>query len=357
MSLNKNILIYRLGSLGDTVIALPVFHRIIEVYPDITRITLLTNKPVAAKAAPLEAVLGKEHFFKDTLSYPVGTRNPVTIAKLVFEIKKRNIHTVINITANRSPEADKRDKLFFKTAGVKEFIGFDTKPDDYKVKIDPNTGFYEWETSRLARKIESLGKFDFNLEKYWDLKLTDKELVTANKLLEQLTSSKPIIAMNVGTKMPIKDWGIDNWTNFISQISKDFKTDFQMVIIGVDEEKQLGDQCLAAWNGEGINLCGKSSPRVSAAILKQAVLFIGHDSGPMHLAACVGTPCLAVFSCINQPKQWFPRGTNNYIVMPQTYCAQNGENSCSNPKKRCILTVQVEELKKGFDQLIREVVI
>lgn len=304
-------------------------------------------------AAPLEAVLGKGLFFNETLSYPVGTRNPILLAKLIREIKKRNIHTVINITALRSANADKRDKLFFKAAGVKEFIGFDNQDDDFKVKIDPKTGFYEWETSRLVRKISTLGNFNSNEDKYWDLKLTTSEINKAEDLLSPLPTNKPFIAINVGTKMPIKDWGIDNWVKLISELSKEFQ-EYKLVVVGVDEESLLAEKCLNAWAGNGLNLCGKSSPRVSAAILKKAKLFIGHDSGPMHLAACVGTQCVAVFSCINQPKQWFPRGEDNRVLMPQTKCVSSGIKTCSNPDQKCILTITPSEVKNAVMEVMNK---
>lgn len=351
MSNKENILIYRLGSLGDTVVALPVFHKILEHYPDVKNITLLTNKPVASKAAPLEAVLGNGIFFNDVISYPVGTRNPLVLAKLVAEIRKRKIHTVINITALRSPEADKRDKLFFKAAGAKELIGFDHEPEDYKVQIDNKTGFFEWETERLARKIHPLGKFDYNQDKYWNLNLTDAETSRAQTLLSSLPAGKQFIAVNVGTKMEIKDWGIDNWVKLIRSLNPQF-SDYALVVIGVDEETTLAEACLKEWEGEGLNLCGKSSPRVSAAILKNATLFIGHDSGPMHLAACVGTPCVAVFSCINQPRQWYPRGENNKLIFPQTSCATSGVKECTNPEKKCVLTIEPLVVERAVNEIL-----
>ena len=353
MSKKKKILIYRLGSLGDTVIALPLFHKILEVYSDVENITLLTNKPVASKAAPLEAVLSSGLFFNDVLSYPVGTRNPVLIARLIAAIRKRKIDTVINITALRSPEADMRDKLFFKAAGVKNLIGFDHPPEEYKVQIDPETGFFEWETKRLARKISELGSFDFNQEKYWDLKLSEEELSKAEELLRAIPPEKPFIAMNVGTKMEIKDWGMDNWVQLTKSLSSSL-CEYTLVVIGVDEEAPLAEACIKVWNGDGLNLCGKSSPRVSAAILKKATLFIGHDSGPMHLAACMGTPCVAVFSCINLPRQWYPRGEGNKLIFPQTECAKNGNQNCVNTGQKCVLSIKPFEIESAVLGLLNE---
>jgi hypothetical protein len=53
----ERVLLYRLGSLGDMVVALPALHLVARTFPDAER-RLLTNDPVSAKAAPAEAVLG-----------------------------------------------------------------------------------------------------------------------------------------------------------------------------------------------------------------------------------------------------------------------------------------------------------
>ena len=55
--MTQPIVIYRLGSLGDTIVALPCFHAITRAHPGAERI-VLTNFPVSAKAAPLEGILG-----------------------------------------------------------------------------------------------------------------------------------------------------------------------------------------------------------------------------------------------------------------------------------------------------------
>jgi hypothetical protein len=65
----RAVLVYRLGSLGDTVVALPCFHLIKRRFPD-AKITLLTNRPVASAAAPAESILGRGYFFDDVLEYP-----------------------------------------------------------------------------------------------------------------------------------------------------------------------------------------------------------------------------------------------------------------------------------------------
>lgn len=330
--------------------ALPCFHKIRATYPH-AHITLLTNKPVASKAAPLQAILGDEYFFDDVLSYPVGTRNPAVLLKLNRTIRSLNINTVVNITALRSAKADKRDKLFFQLAGVQNFIGFDNKEEDYHVSIDSSTGLYEWEANRLIKKIESLGNIDLNNEAFWDLKLTYNERTKANELLGAHRFNDNIIVLNASTKMEVKDWGQNNWLELIERLSQKL-SDHILIVIGVNEESSFADKMLSKWEGEGLNLCGKSTPRESAALLSYAKAFIGHDSGPMHLAACMGVPCVGIFSCINRPRQWFPRGNQNRIVLPETDCAKNDVKGCVSEGENCISTIQISQVENQiFDVL------
>jgi ADP-heptose:LPS heptosyltransferase len=304
-----------------------------------------------SKAAPLQAVLGNDYFFDHTLTYPVGTRNPVLLAKLGAAIRSLNIDTVINITALRSMSADRRDKLFFKVAGVKSFYGFDQTPEDFQISIDAETGFYEWEAKRLARKIEALGKFSLGEPKYWDLKFTDAETNSASTAMKGLANGERIMVLNAGTKMPVKDWGRSNWIQLIQMLGQKFQ-DHSLLILGVDEESTLASELLQHWKGDGRNLCGKTSPRVSAAIMRHAFIFIGHDSGPMHLAACVGTPCVAIFSLINRPRQWFPRGSRNVILFPEGPRDSYEPEHPTDPVAKSILTIKPERVFQAVVEVL-----
>jgi len=48
--------------------------------------------------------------------------------------------------------------------------------------------------------------------------------------------------------------------------------------------------------------------------MKNGDVFIGHDSGPMHLAAAVGVPCVALFGPVNRPKWWHPMGPRHRVL-------------------------------------------
>jgi ADP-heptose:LPS heptosyltransferase len=278
----------------------------------------------------------------------------VVLLKLARKIRKLNIDLVINITALRSMRADQRDRMFFKACGVKQFIGFEQKAEEFEVAIDTATGQYEWEADRLKRKIAVLGKIDLSQSHFWDLKLSSDEEAKASNLLSPLPDGAKFIAINAGTKMGVKDWGQRNWLTLLNNCADEY-SDYHLVAVGAPEDADFSAQCLDAWNNKGLNLCGKGSPRVSAAVLKKAELFLGHDSGPMHLAGAVGTPSVAVFSCINQPGQWFPRGDQNRLIFPETACARNKSKECTNPAGYCVKTVSPkivqQELEKFFNSV------
>jgi len=354
---NKRVLIYRLGSLGDTVIALPAFNKIHETFSD-ADITLLTNHPVQAKAAPLESILGKGYFFRRVINYPIGTRNVFVLFKLIEEIRSLNIDTLIYLTSTRKLKttfaakiATLRDRWFFRVAGIKNQVGFPKTREDFEISVDPGTGLFEWEAKRLARRLSALGEIPLENKNYWDLHFTNEELHAADKTLSLCAPQKPIIAISTGTKRQSNDWEEYNWINLLKQLKLRLKN-WQLIIIGAGEESDRANKCLNAWDGTGLNICGKTSPRVSGAILKSAKIFIGHDSGPMHLAACVGTPCVAIFSARNFPGQWYPRGDSNKIIYHQTNCAGCGLEVCTTQNKKCILSITVDEVMNAVLEIL-----
>ncbi|MCC8408158.1 glycosyltransferase family 9 protein [Mucilaginibacter sp. UR6-1] len=346
----KRVLIYRLGSLGDTIMALPCFHKIKESFAD-ADITLLTNKPVMAKAAAAETVLGSGYFFNRIINYPVGTRSPRILFELILQIRLLKIDTVVNINPARSRMSLLRDYWFFKAAGVKKMIGFDAGKEDFEVCVDEATGINEWEAKRLARRISILGELPLDDDRYWDLKLNKKEIYTANCFNEALPSGIPVLAISLGTKNPANEWGMDNWQLLLQQLSARLNG-WMLMVIGAADEKQTGDKCLEVWGKEGVNFCGQTSPRVSAALLKNATVFIGHDSGPIHLAACVGTPAIGIYSARNMPGQWFPRGNNNRIIYRLPECAGCGLEVCVEQRKKCILSITVHEVKQALFDIV-----
>jgi ADP-heptose:LPS heptosyltransferase len=94
--------------------------------------------------------------------------------------------------------------------------------------------------------------------------------------------------------------------------------DSGLLVVGAAEDSERAQQLSEVWAGALVDACGRLTPRESAAAMRNAVMFIGHDSGPLHLAAAAGVNCIGLFGDFNQPKRWHPRGQHHRIIHRMT---------------------------------------
>jgi heptosyltransferase-3 len=304
-----NILIYRLGSLGDTVIALPCFHRIAASFPD-ARKTLLTNSPVSEKAAPAMLVLGGSGLVHDAISYRIGMRNPAEIIDLRRRLRAERFDVLIYLTQPRNRFSILRDALFFRSCGIAAAYGLPLRKDDFYNRTDDD-GMVEYEAARQARCIRSLGQVDLNDVKNWDLHLVPREIERASAAL-QPAAGRRLLTISMGGKTPDQDWGHDNWMAALYGIRQLF-ADVAFVFVGSADERERASALANGLSGPFLNLCGSVSPRECAAVFDRCALFVGHDSGPMHLAASRQVRCVALLNSRHRPRIWHPHGAGHVI--------------------------------------------
>jgi len=340
-----NILIYRMGSLGDTIMALPAFHGIRRSFSD-AEISLLTNQPISTKAAPVMSILENTGLVDCVIPYPALTRNIKVLSTLRKTIASHHFSAAIYLMPSRGLLSALRDWLFFKACGIRRIYGIPWGSQDKKSLAER-----EWEAQTNARRVSAFVKVDLNDDQNWDLRFTPTEVAHARDLLSPLRG-EPFIALSLGTKAPVKDWEDPNWKSLLALLAQSLSPLPALVALGAQEESERCHQLLTHWSGVTLNLCGNASPRVSAAILKEAIVFVGHDSGPMHLAAAVGTPCVAVFSSRNLPGRWFPRGgSKNRLFYTDVPCKGCGLVECHEFHKKCILSIQPSDVAQAVTEL------
>ncbi|MFT4034168.1 MAG: glycosyltransferase family 9 protein [Patulibacter sp.] len=307
----ERVLIYRLGSLGDTVAALPCFHLIERAFPAAERI-VLTNVPVSSKAAALETILGESGLIHRAIPYPLHMRNPRELMRLAATIRAEGTKTMVYLAASRGLRAARRDVAFFRFAGVRTIIGAPTSRDLQFNRVAAD-GTVERESARLARTLERLGQIDLADRSWWDLRLSENERARGSAVLDPLGGTR-FVAVNMGGKAAEKDWGEDNWHATLALLSQQYPST-GLVFIGAREDSERAGRLAGSWSSSKIlNLCGAVSPRESAAVLEHAMLFIGHDSGPLHLADAVGAPAVGLFGDYNRPEMWHPSGATTRII-------------------------------------------
>ena len=339
----KRVVVYRFGSLGDTLVVLPAFHLVRKAFPE-AHITLLTNIPVHAKAAPMEAVLGGGNFYDDVLRYPVSMRNFDGLVRLRKALKEGAYDCLVYLASPKGGVMTSiRDYLFFRSCGIPNVLGVPFSRSALRSLPIPGTNLYTSRTSRAMEALAALGEIDVKDPRAWDLRLRREEIAEAESLLGQHGISTRFLAVSAGTKMTAKDWEEHNWTELMQRLAEEFP-DLPLVLLGVTEEWERSERLMKMWKGPAANLCGLTSPRVGAAVLQSAVVMVCHDSGPMHLAATMGVPCVAIFSARAKPGEWFPRGDDHVIIYHKTPCWDCGLEECIAKAKLCILSITVDEV-------------
>jgi heptosyltransferase III len=313
--------IFRVGSIGDFMIALPSLRLVRKAYPA-AEIGLLANDPVERRAAPAREVLAGTDLVDRFFSYPPGTRNPRVLRTLRNSLRAFAPDLLIYLVSPKGMPSVYRDYVYFRTCGIHEVLGLPWRPALRNLKPpSPGSAVWEREAERLARGLTSLGTIDFDQQENWDLRLAAKEITQAEDIIRSAMPAGSdmrtrFLALSIGTKQEkTNDWGDKNWRAVVNALRL---LDYGLVLVGGPEDRERSQRLGDDWIGPSLNLCGTLTPRMSAAVLREAELLLCHDSGPMHLAAAVGTRCVAVFSRLFPPGQWFPLGSGHEILYPSS---------------------------------------
>ena len=337
----RRVLVHRLGSLGDTVVALPSYRLIARLFPRAER-RLLTNFPIDGKAPAAAAVLGDSGLFHGYMRYTIGTRRPDELLRLAWQIRRFRPDLLVYLMYVRPWKAVNRDRTFFRLAGVSRIAGIPPSEQELKHRFNASTGYFESEASRLARLIAEVGEAGVDDHANWSLGLSGTERQTASYALGML-GSQPLIVCGPGTKMQAKDWGQENWRALLTRIHANYPH-HSLALVGAREEASLAEYASAGWKGPKVNLCGRLTPRETAAVIARGQIFLGPDSGPMHLAASVGTPAVVAFTAAGIPGAWFPAGNRHQIVYHRTSCHNCQLETCTVEARRCMTSITVDEM-------------
>ena len=355
----KRVLIYRLGSLGDMVVALPALHLVERAFPNAER-RMLTNFPVGQKAAAAAAVLGDTGIVQGYFEYPVGARGLRVLLALWWKLMRWRPQVVVYLAAARGVETARRDAAFFQTLGFPRMIGLPLTESMQKCREMPGEDALEAECDRLGRNLGELGEVRSNRAESWDLRLTEAEHRRASEVLTP-AGGRPVIVFSLGTKVEVNDWGKARWRELMGRLGRMYPGR-ALAFTGVPAESEGSEYVAAGWREAAgpespvLNLCGKLTPRESAACFARAELFLGHDSGPMHLAASVGTRVVAVFSARNLPGVWFPvltpRLGQHAVIYHAVDCMGCRLTTCVVEQKKCIEGITVDEVLARVESVL-----
>ena len=328
--------------------SLPAFWSIRETYPK-ARITLLTNSNQNNPNYVLgQNVLPEVGLFDDWLNYPSETgrlQTMLVFSKLFFEIRRRKFDALFYLTTrNRTAAQIKRDMLFFRSAGIKNIIG--TKyllMNLLDSSVDRPLPFIESEMNFLINclKFEDIPIINSSNLKP-NLKLNAQETKIAEEWLYKNSGNylyeNKLLAVAPSGKWESKIWAEESFAEVVKNLIAE--SDVFPIVFGGPEDEEKGNRLIKAW-GRGANAAGKLDIRPAAAALARCRIYLGNDTGTMHLAASVGTPCVAVFSAIDWAGRWIPFGQHHKIFRETVFCEGCLSSICKF-QHECLKAIKAE---------------
>jgi heptosyltransferase-2 len=146
--------------------------------------------------------------------------------------------------------------------------------------------------------------------------------------------SGPLVVVHVGAGTPAKQWPPEKWRAVIAGLRG--RCGARVVLVGGAAERSIAAAIRDGWSSLAVDWTGQLDLEELAALIEQADLFLGADSGPAHLAAAVGTPVVVLFSGTNQPEQWQPRGSRVVVVRQAVACSPCHRRACALSEHPCM---------------------
>lgn len=345
----NRIVVIDLLYLGDLLFAHPFFKGLKKLFPE-ARIDLVANGNFAEimRSNPnLDHVYSYNKNWTTARSY-----------KFAKKLKMNNYQLGINIHGNW------RTALILKLIAADKNIGYGGQ----------GRGLFldqEIEKSNAAHMVDFY--LDF-LEKLQQSELLNSDLTEQQKMMNLNQSSDPILdfdkiyqkkADNKLKKIGLENeflvlntggsWESKRWPEeYFAEIADLLAAQKHKILFvgGSADQERVGYICNKIENQKQIyNLSGKTSLLELAAILKKAQLVISGDTGPVHVAAAVGTNTFTIFGPSDEEK-YAPRGLGKNILLKNIdlNCRPCGEHECPLGHFKCMRDLTpdlvVERLKK-----------
>jgi heptosyltransferase-3 len=171
------------------------------------------------------------------------------------------------------------------------------------------------------------------------------ELLAAEGLAE-----RGFIQIHPASRWSFKCWTPEGNAALIDRLSPAHR----VVVTAAPEpdEMALIERILSQTKSKPVNLAGKLSIKELGALTGRARLFIGVDSMPMHLAAAMGTPALALFGPSGED-EWRPWRVAHRVVTTRHPCRPCGNDGCGGGKiSECLTTLGVDEVYAAAQELL-----
>ena len=345
----RRALIYRPGSLGDTLVSLPAIAEIRRRFPGHS-LTLLTERPSAARVSPW-TILKDTGWFEDAHFYVVKAataRDRVHNLRLAMTLRATGYHEVFSLAPRRTARQLRIDAGIFR--GVVGAGRYHAAPQP-AWPIPPDAAAVEYEGLRLLRIVDPDASIESLLRFRLAVPAAEREL--SEGLLSDLGVRRDQLLIGVapGSGRATTMWPLERFADVGTELLRQFK-DAVLLAIGGTRDTPLCDRLCAAWGPRSHNLAGRLSVFGSASMLSRCAMFIGNDSGPTHLAAVVGVPCVAIYSARNARGLWELVGPDHVVLEDRPECAGCRLDDCISEAQKCLTRIDTRRVVREAVSLI-----
>lgn len=200
-------------------------------------------------------------------------------------------------------------------------------------EIPAHEKFYYLELIRRVGWIESLPDIDEIV-----LRVSERQKQAAEEALQAAGATSGAFRLAIGAGASYgsaKCWPPERFAEFANQFQTE--RDAEIILFGTPNELSVADAISSGMHRKPVNLTGKTSISDLPALLLQCHLFVGNDSGAMHVAASVGLPVVAVFGSTD-PGGTAPVTPRHTIVQQKPYCSPCFLKRCPTDH-RCMTAV------------------
>lgn len=328
----REILIIKPSSLGDIIDALPAVGAIRRRFPA-ARISWLVKSEWAA-------ILKGHHAIDEVIAVPFRWGE---VLHLIRAVRKHPFDLVVDL------QGLLRSAALGYATGASVRIGFaaarEGAPWFYTDRVPVPEGVvhavdrYRMAAKTLGCDSETVG---------FDIPTSPELMTNVRRLLseEGLTESVPFALIHPTARWESKKWEPTRFAELADWVVREKK--LSVVFVGSKGEREEVDSILQQMKQTAINMAGKTTLPELAQFIRQAQFFICNDSGPMHLAAAVGTPVVALFGPTD-PRKIGPYGAGHTVIRKEIGCGGCSRNRCVRGNE-CMKAISVDEVVRAIEK-------
>lgn len=331
----NQILVIKLKQPGDVLVSTPVLQVLKEAMPE-AEVSYLVPKGT-------EAMLADHPMLADLYVLDRRKGSWREAFRLIGELRRQSFDLALELSGGD------RGAFFAYMSGARERVGFARLRQPFwqrlglftKLIPQPPVKMHMVEHNLEAVRALGIPSQNPRLQFFWNREV---EVRTAAWLEERGLAAKGFVVMHPGAGWRFKCWTPTGYARVIEALMGDWGLPVVLTGSRAAHEQDMLKEILAGCRVQPFNLAGALTLKELGAFIAKARFFFGMDSAPMHLAAAVGTPAVALFGP-SGVFNWGPWGEGHLVLQKDWDCVPCGKDGCDGGKvSRCLVEIEPAEV-------------